>query len=151
MSDIIKSNGIRFPKDRIAEDIEYCGNLLNYVDHVTVYNCPIYQYRMREGSRSKNIGKKSLNDIYEMICSGIDEEENSLKKNFFSYEYAVLLGISGDADKELRKKIYDLKELLNDGKSPKVKMVNLVKTIFGIKITRIILMTFVRIKNEWKI
>jgi len=146
-SEILKENRIQFPYGRLSEDIEYCGLLLDSMDNVTVYYKPVYSYRMRKGSISNSVSNKHLQDIYEMIHAGIIRQNSNEMKTFLSYEYAVLLGISGSADRVLAEKILKLRDLLNYGTRKKVRAVNFVRNIFGIRMTRRILIMFIELKK----
>ena len=82
-----------------------------------------------------------------MIHAGIIRQNSNEMKTFLSYEYAVLLGISGSADRVLAEKILKLRDLLNYGTRKKVRAVNFVRNIFGIRMTRRILIMFIELKK----
>lgn len=147
-SDFIKKNKIQFPLHKLSEDMEYCGKLLQSLKQVVVYYAPVYAYRQREGSISKTISRRHLEDIYSMITDGIDGQKNILIKSYFSYEYVVLLGNSKNADKELCSKIYQLENLLEYGEQRKVVLVKKLKKVLGIKLIRRLLIMFVSVKQR---
>ncbi|NBI87701.1 glycosyltransferase family 2 protein [Lachnospiraceae bacterium] len=146
-ADILNEHRILFPEGRLSEDMEYCGLLLDYIDKATVYYKPVYAYRIRKESISNSVNDKHLCDIYAIISSAAGQQQPLLKKNFFSYEYAVLLANSSLSNSDLIKKILALEELLNYGVRNKVKAVNCIRKVLGIKATRIILIFFLRFKN----
>jgi hypothetical protein len=112
----------------------------------------VYVYRQRKNSITKKVSNKNVKDMYEMIKNEkMDNNQNSNIINaFLAYEYSVLLGWTSlkCSDKELKKNIYQLSELLNYTLSRKVKIVHYIYKIFGIKITSWILGIFIKVKNK---
>ena len=152
---IIKENNLYFPKGYLSEDIEWCGRLLKYITKISIYSNDLYVYRQRDGSISKTVKKKHIQDIYDMLYNGmLSSKEDYYCLNFYSYEYVVVLGLissnmCGNISSSLRNKIYELKKLLQYNLNKKVKISYLVYKLFGISLTSKILGIFICLKNKY--
>jgi glycosyltransferase involved in cell wall biosynthesis len=151
---IIIENKLLFPIGKFSEDIEWCARLLKSasLNKIYYFQKNVYVYRQRKNSITKKVSNKNVKDMYEMIKNEkMDNNQNSNIINaFLAYEYSVLLGWTSlkCSDKELKKNIYQLSELLNYTLSRKVKIVHYIYKIFGIKITSWILGIFIKVKNK---
>lgn len=87
---LIFDNNLFFPKGFLSEDILWCGLLLQCNPTTAYFGKPIYMYRQRDGSISKSISTKHINDMFVMI-SQLSELKNEKIETFLSFEYASLL------------------------------------------------------------
>lgn len=151
---IVIENNLYFPKGRLSEDIEWCARVLKVIDLNKIYYFPnnVYVYRQRENSISKKVDDLFIKDIYEMIKNETiynDDKEN-IVNSYLAYEYSVLLGWTSlkCKDKDLKKKVYSLKNILKYNIVNKVKYVNIMVNVLGIKFSCYILGKFIEIKNN---
>lgn len=152
---VIKQNSLEFPKKMYSEDITWCACLLKYCNRYSVLNENIYVYRQRNGSITKSVGLKNIEDIVNQIDK-FANENNEIVLNYLAYEYSVVLGlVKTKAIKVLPKedrhaveqKIFNLRWLLNYKMSDKVKKVNILSKFVGIKITSLMLGYFIDLKR----
>ena len=132
---IVIENNLYFPKGRLSEDIEWCARVLKVIDLNKIYYFPnnVYVYRQRENSISKKVDDLFIKDIYEMIKNETiynDDKEN-IVNSYLAYEYSVLLGWTSlkCKDKDLKKKVYSLKNILKYNIVNKVKYVNIMVNV----------------------
>lgn len=152
---IIDDHSMRFREGYLSEDMDWCGDLLLHCNKFDFYHSPFYAYRQqRKGSITAGKTEKLVADKlfmckkgYSQSCS-LDDERKRLLGSYYAYEYAVLLGVSGEVkNKELLSQMEELQNLLDFDICNKVKSVNKVRKILGYKLTRIVLCTFVKMKR----
>ena len=95
-----------------------------------------------------------------MFSNEIEKENNAsaninIVNSYYAYEYSVRLGKiylpeMKNFDKNYKKKMLDLKFVLNYNLSNKVKKINILRKVFGIKITAKLLALYILIKNTKK-
>lgn len=154
--ELIIQNNLYFPIGRYSEDIEWCARLLSVIDFkkINVLNKNVYMYRQRENSITKNIKKKNITDMMDMIKREFIEEKNDksmIINSFLAYEYSVVLGLINvaqipDLDNEIKKEIFEFRKILNYDISEKVKKVKLLVKILGINNAGKILGMYIKLK-----
>jgi hypothetical protein len=79
-----------------------------------------------------------------------DEEYKEAYISYIAYQYVILLALmnSKNCGKELRNKIYNLKDILKYDKNRKVKMAKKCFKLCGIKCGRLILKIYLFLKNK---
>jgi len=140
-------NELFFVKGQIAEDIPWFINVLDKCSNCCFVNQYVYAYRQNVSSSITNSGGdrsfKSLFNIFKTELAAIDsrsfsDEAKAAIKSFLAYEYSILLTYKGKS-KEVRKRLYQYKDVLQYTMNPKVKMVSKVYNLFGIRITEWVL------------
>lgn len=140
-----------FPDGLFSEDIIWCGKLLEETLNVGCLEENFYMYRQRVGSITKSVKEKNIKDMIQMIHN-FDGIDNNIVKSFLAYEYSVALGlvstknVKNNISKETLNELFLLKDLLNYDLSEKVHKVNMLKKLFGIKLTSKILGIFIDLK-----
>ncbi len=156
---IITKNQLFFEKGRLSEDIEWCAKILKSIDldKISVLNENIYVYRQRKNSISKSIDLKIISDIIQMITNEYMAHADKgcyIINSYLAYEYSVLLGLMSTRNirkkipKELKEEILSKKELLNYDLSDKVKKVNKLVKLLGIRCASRLLGTFIDMKQR---
>lgn len=145
-STIIKENDLKFTKNRLSEDIEWCSKLIKLINlsKIEVLNENPYCYLQRKNSITKVISDKHMMDVITSIRNEKiynEDERKELVNSFLAYEYSCSLGIinSNKINKESRKSIldefYKEKDILKFDINRKVKKIKKVTEFLGIKLT----------------
>ena len=150
---ILNSN-IYFPINRKhGEDLTFVRKAFLNAKSFDYLKIKFYKYRQeRKESATHFVNDVSFFDIYKFISESV-EECNSIKRaypkkyislmNFVAYEYCILLWqmqyVSIEKKQEAQKIVSEYEWLLNFSRMSKVKKVNLIKKLFGLKITSKIL------------
>ena len=124
--------GLTFKKGIMEEDIPWFIDLLEGSKKCIFVNHYIYAYRQNvSGSITNSGGERSFNCLFEILESELEKIKtrsfNDMAKlslySFLAYEYCILLSRLADMSqsKEIRKKLYAYKWLLNYTANPKVK------------------------------
>lgn len=153
--EIVEKNQIFFIENRIAEDIDWVLNLMNYIDSCGVLNLDVYAYRQeREGSITFETNKKSLRDLHFMIRKWYGKiqkgevRHQSQTMGILAFEYAILLGYGHILPKRVRKKkIYPYSFLLKYALDKKSRWIYLFHKVFGSRFTELALYTFFYIRT----
>jgi len=150
---ILVDNNIVFPFGKLSEDIEWCAKLLNIIenDKITFLNENMYVYRQREKSISKTVKEKHIIDIISIIETERLNDNNPksfVVNSFLAYEYSVLLGLSEiiKINKNVKKRIISNRSILKYDISNKVKYVNKLIKVLGIKIASKVLGIYIKVK-----
>ena len=159
--DLIKNNNLFFKKGLLSEDIEWSGRLLTCINNIDILKETSYVYRRgRKNSITSSVGMKNINDILNTIEDAIQYSksiENDkmlwIYLSYFAFQYITLLisihYIKNKSDRiNLLKKISSLSFLLNYNLNKKVRIVQLMSTIFGLRITSTILTAYFKQKNK---
>lgn len=150
MRNFLEKNNIKFPQDkRIAEDLGYSFDVLLFSKNIYTFNKPLYYYRQnREGSITHRVTFESFLGVSKFIEESLSKENNiksslmpQLKElySFIAYEYSILLWQYNFLGKDEKEKAYRYlkkhKNIMFYAKSKKIKIINFILQIFGIKIT----------------
>lgn len=155
---LIIDNNLFFPEGKLSEDIEWAGKLLNLLndENIIVLNENPYCYLQRNGSTTKTISNSHLKDIIDIFEELINLKNIKNKKllySYIAYEYSMVLGIiksklrPKNINKTLVKKLYEYKWILNYNYCNKVKKVQKISNLFGIKMTSYILGIYINMKG----
>jgi len=159
--DLIKDNNLFFKKGLLSEDIEWSGRLLACINNIDILKENAYVYRRgRKNSITSSVGVKNINDILNTIEDAIQysksiENDKTLwiYMSYFAFQYITLLisihFIKNKSDRiNLLEKISSLTFLLNYNLNKKVRIVQLMFRLFGLRITSIILTAYFKRKNK---
>lgn len=145
-TELLKKNNIKFPINRLSEDMKWCGEILENVKRIDVYSNVVYAYRQRNKSISKMVNKKHLEDIYIQINDGT-KTKNECVLNYFAYEYVILYSYAFTIkDKDIIAKTKKLSWLLKYDLSKKVKKIKYIYKIFGYTMCGLILKEYLKRK-----
>ena len=155
---LLKEKQIYFnEKLKIYEDIDWSFKI--YLDLSLKYsftNNVVYVYRkQREGSATYKIDSNKLKSMFLVINYWYlyIYKNNYIKNNYLNYlayQYAILLSFmnKNNCSTALKKEIFSISNILNYDDNYKVKKVNKVKTIFGLKATIYFLKVYTFLKNK---
>ena len=146
------NNGLFFKKGLIAEDIPWFINVLEKTSQCCFVNEYIYSYRQNVLGSISNISDyrsfNSLFSIFKSELSFVDERSfnNDARvaiKSFLAYEYCILLtylsGFNKSERKKIREELYEYRSILCFRDNPKVRVVALLDSVLGIRITEEVL------------
>ena len=149
---LIEDNKLYFQKNLLSEDIDWTVRLLLSAKTFNYCENNFYFYRQnREGSITNTVSMKHLYSLLYIIKKwsldiSNNEPTNKYQKyinSFMAYEYVILLYLYGKMSKPDREKVIDAIKsyswLLKASKIKKVKIVNLLYSIFGPEISSNIL------------
>lgn len=153
-------NKLFFIKGILSEDIPWFLRLLEKAQNFIFLNQYVYAYRKGVSSSiTASFSAKKYHDLFEILeketsfLLSTDIWENKVKDSllsFMAYEYAQLIGFSYGLSIENRKREWiELKRysyLLKYTTNPKVKLVNTLYQLLGIRLTSYILWTFIKSK-----
>lgn len=155
--DFLISNNIKFIKGIVSEDIPWFLEILSKSRAFKFVNEYLYVYRKQvEGTISSSFSEKKYKDLYNIFITETakikdnysDYELKNTLLSFMAYEFCILLGQTNNFPRESRKQeLNNLKQhlwILKYDLNPKVKLVNTVKSIFGLKITSKILYIYIK-------
>lgn len=153
----IIDNNLTFIKGQLSEDIPWFINLLDCCKECMFINLNVYAYRQGvAGSITHNISLRSIDSLINIVetelrkinMRSFNKEAKDCIMSFLAYEYSIVLGYLQFLDKRIAKDRYEyLKQyqyLLKYTQDPKVKKVNFVYRLFGLKITTLLLQRKVR-------
>lgn len=157
----IIDNNLTFSKGQLSEDIPWFINLLDCCKECMFVNLNVYAYRQGViGSITRNISQRNIDSLINIVETELQKINNrSFNKeakdcilSFLAYEYCIILGYLQFLDKQNKKEKYEyLKQyqyLLKYTQDPKVKKVNFVYKLFGLKLTTLLLQ--MKIRNVMK-
>lgn len=156
---IIIENNIFFPVGVIGEDIQWCAEILKYIDFnkISYINDNLYIYRQRKKSICDNLNEKDLLDIFDMIEKEIILKEESMKEkvinSYLAYEYIVRLGriyskTLNCKERKLEDEAKKLRFLFKYTLSNKVRRINYIYRICGYNSTSRILGYIIDVKSK---
>ena len=145
----IIENDIYFQPGITAEDIPWFIDVLDKAENVRFVNLYAYAYRTNVAgsvTNTSNDYKSFMNlrrvvrtEVEKVECRSFTNEAKAALLSFLAYEYCILLGQVRSLSKGIREKEYNnLKKdswLLKYTIHPKVKMVKLLKSICGLRLT----------------
>ncbi|OWK74506.1 hypothetical protein CBW16_03610 [Flavobacteriaceae bacterium JJC] len=151
----ITNHKLQFRHGVRSEDMEWCGNILYLMPHMTCYNSKAYIYRQqRIDSITATVDKAHVQDIISMIKDAQDLSQNLSTENrniylsFYAVQYLTLIyNIRSKklrTDRQLYKETYDLRNILKYDLNKKVKVVRKVNAILGFRLTSILLYYYVK-------
>ena len=142
---------VHFIKGIIAEDIPWFIDLLEGTRKCIFVNQYIYAYRQNVvGSITSSENPKSISDLFAIVKNEVvkmknrsfSEEAKNALYSFLAYEFCILLAASSRMSKDMQKELMQYKWLLNYTTNPKVRKAAFVNKLFGIKITKWVLMFY---------
>lgn len=149
-------NHLYFKVGQLSEDIPWFINLMDSAKLCMFVNDYIYSYRQVNNSSSitHNIGTRNVDTIIGIIRDEIDNLEKRLFNrdakdalcSFLAYElilaYACLQYLDFNDIDNRRVKLKEYLWLLSFTMNPKVKKVNMIKNIFGMRITEMVIQRY---------
>ena len=138
---ILKNNNILFPVGMRSEDIMWAAMLLEKIETIALCEDVFYAYRQREGSVTRTINEKHIDDMIRQLEVRLDDD---IANSYLAYEYSVLLVYAYRASREQRDRMKQMIYLLDNKTSDKVKKVRLIYKIVGFNMTTLILHLFVK-------
>lgn len=155
--EVLSKIGLKFIKGIHCEDIPWFIALLEGSRRCIFLNQYIYAYRQNvSGSITASFGEKSFNDLLNIIkAEAVQAEQRRFsddgKKSllsFLGYEFCILLAniqcLPKHLRKESRKKLLEYRWLLEYTCNPKVKFVKTINRFCGIRLTEILLRTYMK-------
>ena len=154
--DLLLKNNIFFEEGLLSEDIDWSLKLYLYANSLTILNSNFYVYRQqRRGSITNEANEKTIKCLYNIInkwCN-YNYKNDRIKENYYNYlayQYSILISNinNNNCKKVLKKDIFNMKYLLRYNKNYKVKKVNKIVKLFGIRIGIKVLKFYVFLKNK---
>lgn len=152
-------NEVYFEDGKLSEDVEWSARILIFAKQFGCVNKGFYVYRQRANSISHTISDKNLDDLQKAVKKSLNySKEYSLEEPFLSayyayvaYQYATLCFcvnlLPTKAQRVNRiKEIKPYKRILNYGLAKKVRLLNFIRKVIGLK-TAIRLAYSIRNKN----
>lgn len=157
--DFLIQNNLFFKTNLICEDNEWMIRLLRNLQFVDTLDYPLYIYRAeREGSVTRNIKKKNITDMLEIVQDSIDFYDNNTNdvKNeelcFASYLWFCALGLANRLNKaelqEVKPLFKQTSSVCAYSNSKKTKLSNTVYKICGFNLTVRILGAYLKMKKN---
>ena len=159
--DILIKNNIQFNSNLISsEDIDFVLNLILYSKKIKCSNTNMYVYRQqREESVTNNIRTKNVRDLFftitqwqERIIELKDRELENTIYPLLAYEYSILIALLPKVKSELSKEFQDdinkYSWLLQYDLNPKVKKVNFVYKVLGMRGISFVLMFMLKLREH---
>ncbi len=151
---IIKDNNISFSEGKRNEDSEFCIKLLELSKSYDYCNKPCYVYRkLHSYAQTSTLKYEHTKDLKELILFYIkkyEKRDDKLKYyiyNYISYLYSVYIAqtylISDEKIKNDIDEILVYKNILKYNLNCNMKKVSLIYKVFGYKITRKILASYI--------
>lgn len=154
--DFLIKNDIKFINGIVSEDIPWFLEILSKSRAFRFVNEYVYVYRKQvAGTISSSFSEKKYKDLYNIFITETakikdnysDYELKNALLSFMAYEFCILLGQAHNFSGESREReLNNLKQylwILKYDLNPKVKLVNIVKSILGLKITSKILYAYI--------
>ncbi len=150
--DFFIKNNLFFKEGILSEDVEWSVRLLISLSSLSCVGGSYYMYRQtRESSISTVFSRKHAFDLTKSIedVIGYTEMVSGMKKdailNYIAYQYMVLIAYYCEIkDTELKKRVKRLSYLLNYDYIKKVRLIHLLRNIFGFTITTLLMNKYVR-------
>ena len=151
---LIRQKKLYFWEGMTCEDTDWTPQVL--LSAQSFAYCPVsyYFYRQnRPGSITHNTGEKNYADLLRIIEKWSDPYLTTRPgqehlNDFMAYEFSVAMALYGGLPKEIRKqyrtRMRELRWLLQDGRTKKIKLVNGVQTILGQELACRVLAWYVR-------
>lgn len=143
---LIIRNGVYFEDGKLSEDVEWSARILIFAKRFGCVNKGFYVYRQRVKSISHTISERNLDDLQKAIGKSLHyAKEYSLEEPFLSvyyayiaYQYATLCFcvnlLPTKAQRGNRiKAIKPYKRILNYGLAKKVRLLNFIRRVIGLK------------------
>lgn len=150
--DFLINNSLYFEKGILCEDIPWFVEVLIKAKKIKFVNRYIYAYRQNvEGSISNSFSLRTFEDLFKIVKKIAAEIptfnlQDATKRSLFSfmaYEFCILLSNINKLPVELqemkREELLNYKWLLQYKENPKVRLVNYVTKVVGIRMTERIL------------
>ena len=149
-------NNIEFIKNIYSEDIPWFIELLKKTNYCRFVNLYIYMYRKEVcNSISSSFSIKKFTDVFNSLKQGVlenikewDEKANAALMSFWAYEYCILIGMLGFMSDEERKVwrpiLKEYEWLLNYKLNPKVRLISIIKKMFGYIVMEILLGKYIK-------
>ncbi len=152
---IVKDNYIKFPEGMLSEDIDWCAQLIKYIniENAKVINENPYVYVQHKESTSKKVKLSHINDLYKIITKYANDDANDVLLNFLAYEYCMTLGVINSKNCEkvsnnVKEQFYEYKWLMKYDECKKVKYCKIISNVLGIKICAKLLGQFINLKRK---
>lgn len=155
--DFLVKNDIKFINGIVSEDIPWFLEILSKSRAFRFVNEYVYVYRKQvTGTISSSFSENKYRDLRNIFITETanikdnysDYELKNALLSFMAYEFCILLGQAHNFSGELREReLNNLKQylwILKYDLNPKVKLVNTVKSILGLKITSKILYIYIK-------
>lgn len=86
-TDVIRSAALEFERGTLSEDVEFSAKLMKLCTSVRVLDEPFYLYRVREGSITKTVSAKHVDDLLAALgrLSGEPPENEALRSAYMAY------------------------------------------------------------------
>ena len=151
------NNNLFFKTGMVCEDIEWYFRYAPLLETIALLDFPAYCYRIREGSISHSLTEKNIRDMYfpiktyaSVIRDGSSESTVALL-NYMAYQYYCILGLSrnvlhGDVRRDFFETLSGYRWLTEYSISGKTKKCALLMRLFGIRISRILMGIYIKIK-----
>lgn len=146
--ELVEKKELYFIEKQLSEDIPWFINLLDSCKKCMFVNLNVYAYRQGvSGSITHNIGERNIDCLISIIESELrkidtrsfDKDAKECIMSFLAYEYSIVLGYLQFLDRKTAQEKYEylkrFKYLLDYTQDPKVKKVNKVYKILGLKLT----------------
>lgn len=155
-ADFLKSNKISFISGIYSEDIPWFLEILVKSKNYIMINKHYYMYRKQTSGITSSFSEKKYNDLLDIVTNELEKVKALNNKNikqafrsFLAYQYTILLGFvqnfNGIQKKVELKKLLLMKDILTNNIHPKVKFTNKIISIFGIKVTTILLNFYIKL------
>jgi len=152
--DMIRREQLYFLEGTTGEDVDWVARALLCAETFAYCSETYYFYRQnRPGSVTHRPGESNFVDLLRIVERWSDpylttRPGQELLNDFMAYEFSVAMALYGGLPKEARKKyrlrMRELKWLLQDGRTKKIKLVNGVQTILGQELACRVLAWYVR-------
>lgn len=142
--ELFEKYSIYFEKGLLSEDIEWTVRLLKAANSFAYCDFPYYFYRQgRTGSITNTASRRNIEDILQTIKKWSSKDMTVPYQreinSFMAYEYIVVLFNYAKLNKDNRTELYDevkkVKWVIKYGISKKERMIRIVTSVFGIRIT----------------
>lgn len=153
---VLEKNKILFKEGILSEDLDWSLRLYLNIKTIEDINEDVYVYRQqRKGSITSKIKQKNIMDLYNIIHNWYnyeyeDKRYRDVYYNYLAYHYITLLCLINkkNCSKELKKRIYDMKELLDYTENNKVKLCQKLFKMVGKRGGILILKMYIYLKNK---
>ncbi len=157
--DVLIKNNVTFEKGLLGEDMEWSCNLLTKIESISVIDKSYIAYRQRAGSISKTNKMKNLTDfiyILEKWSAGVenasisDERKTALRGILAKYYANMLITyirVSDPCKNEHKKRIKQLRYLLDYSMSKRPKTIRKINKILGFSATLTMLKILDKVKR----
>ncbi|MFJ7934421.1 glycosyltransferase family 2 protein [Sporosarcina sp. NPDC096371] len=145
-SDVLLDNNIYFPEGTIAEDMDWGLKVYSKSNEIIYVDKKFYVYRQWEGSITRLVDEKKINDLWSMIkkwtektdYGEVDALPRWLIQKYFSFHYLILIATISSSDlhnkRKLLQSIKSHRWLLDYIPDKKIKLFSNIRYIVGFKI-----------------